>query len=93
MSSRRNLKKQINESMGLLYNDCILYKVFTKNANAEKADKIIDQIAEVHTDFLSRINTTEGKEVKNRVKAYYNKLNADLKVQINKLGQEIQKLD
>ncbi len=68
MSSRRNLKKQINESMGLLYNDCILYKIFTKNANIEKADLLIDKINEAHSSLLSRTCISEGKDVKNRVK-------------------------
>jgi len=93
MSSRKNLKKQINESMILLYNDCILYKVFTKDANVEKADEIINKIVGVHTDLLGRINITEGKDVKSRVKDYYKKLKSDLKAQVDQLGQEIQKLD
>lgn len=79
--------------MDLLYTDCVLYKIFTKNPNIEKADKIISKIADIHIDFLSRANTTEGKDVKNRVKNYYKKLKEDLKIQINELGQEIQNLD
>lgn len=93
MSNRRNLKKQINESMGLLFNDCILYKVFSKNANIEKADALIQRIVDTQADFLSRANSTEGKNVKNRVKVYYKKLTSDLKNQVNEIGQEIQQLD
>lgn len=93
MSSRRYLKKQINESMGLLFNDCILYKVFTKNANIEKADEILKKINDAQNDLLSRVSNTEGKEVKNRVKTYYKKLKVDFQSQVNSLGQEIQKLD
>ncbi|MDU1906119.1 MAG: hypothetical protein E6772_15210 [Dysgonomonas sp.] len=93
MSSRKDLKKQINNSMSLLYSDCILYKVFSKNANQQKADELISKIAGVHNDFLSRINVTEGKEVKNRVKSYYKKLRVDLKAQIDEIGKEIQNLD
>ncbi len=79
--------------MTLLYNDCILYKVFTKDANIDKADQLIDKIAGVHTDLLNRVSTSEGKDVKNRVKSYYKKLKEDLKAQVDQLGQEIQKLD
>lgn len=93
MSSRKDLKKQINESMGLLYTDCVLYKTFTKNPNVEKADEIISKIADAHLDFLSKVSATEGKEVKNRVKTYYKKLKEDLKKHLNELGQEIQNLD
>ncbi|HCO67689.1 MAG TPA: hypothetical protein DIT04_08055 [Dysgonomonas sp.] len=93
MSSRRNLKKQINESMDLLYTDCVLYKVYTKEPNIEKADELISRIANIHIDFLSRANITEGKDVKNRVKIYYKKLKEDLKAQVDELGREIQNLD
>jgi len=93
MSSRKDLKKQINESMDLLYTDCVLYKTFTKNPNIKKADEIISKIADAHINFLGRVNITEGKDVKNRVSAYYKKLKEDLKNQINELGQEIQNLD
>lgn len=93
MASRRKLKKQINNSFELLYNDCILYKVFAKNANVGKADEIIVQITELHTDLLKRVNISEGKDVKARVKNYYKKLNEDLKSKIDKIGLDIQGLD
>lgn len=92
MSSRKDLKKLINNSMDTLYNDIILYKVFTKNADADKADELIKQIADSHNDFISRISTTEGKDVKGRTKAYYTKLKNDLKTSVDKFGQDIQSL-
>lgn len=79
--------------MDLLYTDCVLYKIFTKEPNIEKADEIISKIADIHINFLSRVSISEGKDVKNRVKNYYKKLEEDLKIQINELGQEIQNLD
>jgi len=93
MSSRKNLKKQINEVMNILYADCILYKVYTQNPDVEKADQIISQIAIVHDELLKRVSITEGKEAKGRVKAYYNKLMQDFKTNVDQIGQEIQKLD
>ncbi len=93
MSNRRDLKKQINESMELLYTDCVLYKIFIKNPDIEKADNLISKIADIHVDLISRVNITEGKDVKNRVKAYYKKLKGDLKDQVDELGREIRNLD
>jgi len=92
MTSRRKLKKQINASMEILYNDCLLYKVFRKDADIEKADKIIDDIATIHADLLSRVSISEGREADKRVKNYYKKLNEDLKSQVNRIGLEIQGL-
>lgn len=93
MSSRKDLKKLINNSMGELYNDLVLYKVFTVNANKEKANSLIDKIADSHLDLINRLSTSEGKEMKNRTKAYYSKIKSDLKSLIDNYGKEIQALD
>lgn len=93
MSSRKNLKKLINNSMSILYSDCIFYKVFQLNSDVAKADKIIDGIAEVHADLLNRVSASEGKELKARTKLYYKKLKDDMKVQLDKFGKEIESLD
>lgn len=94
MSSKRNLKKEINNAMNLLYNDCILYQIVSRNNVSEAAaDKIIVEIMGVHSDFLSRVSVSEGKELKNRTKNYYQKLRKDLVAQINRLGSEIQGLE
>lgn len=89
MSSRRKLKKNINTTMDMLYVDCIFYKVFVVDADLEAADKVIAHIAQVQDDLLKRVSVSEGKDVKGRVKAYYKKLNADLKEQVEAIGKEI----
>lgn len=93
MSSRRNLKKLINNSMDLLYTDCIFYTAFNKDANTEKAGALIEQISDAHNELISRLSVSEGKDIKARTKAYYQKLHADLKTQVDKFGKEIQALD
>ena len=40
-------------------------------------------------ELLKRVNATEGKEVKGRIKAYYKKLNTDFGKQVNAIGKEI----
>lgn len=92
MSSKRNLKKEINNTIELLYVDCVFYKVFVVDADKAAADKVIVKIAECQEEFLKRINVTEGKEVKGRVKAYYKKLKIDFKGQINVIAKDIASL-
>lgn len=75
--------------MDLLYMDCVFYKVFVVDADIEAANKVITHIAEAQDELLKRVNSTEGKEVKGRVKAYYKKLNADFQKQTNAIGKEI----
>ena len=92
MASRRRFKKIINNSFEGLYRDCIFYKVFVKDSNKAEADQIIRKLTEVQNELLSRVNASEGKEVKVRTKNYYKKLKSELRTQIDTLGLEIQKL-
>jgi len=89
MSSRRNLKKNINEVMELLYVDCLFYKIFVVDANQEAADKVIEKITRTQEDLIKRVNINEGKDVKGRVKAYYKKLKSDIKEQTDLIAKEI----
>lgn len=90
--SRKDLKKKINTVMELLYADCVFYKVFVVDADKAAADKIIESIANVHSDFLKRISVNEGKGVKGRTKSYYKKLTTDFKEKVDELGDKISKL-
>lgn len=92
MSNRKKLKKDINNTFDMLYVDCIFYKVYVVNADAAAADKVLEKIAEAQNDMLSRVNVTEGKEVKGRVKAYYKNLRKQLKEQVDAIGKDIEAL-
>lgn len=78
--------------MDLLYTDCIFYKVFVVDADQAAADKVIIRIAGTREEFLKKVSVNEGKEVKGRVKAYYKKMNADFREQINSIAKEIESL-
>jgi t-SNARE complex subunit (syntaxin) len=92
MSSRKKLKKDINNTFEMLYVDCFFYKVYVVNADQDAADKVLKKIVDAQDDVLSRINITEGKEVKGRVKAYYKNLRKQLKEQIDAIGKDIEAL-
>lgn len=92
MSSRRKLKKNIKETMELLYIDCLFYKVFVVDADGDAADKVMFRIMETQDELLKRVSVNEGKYVKGRVKAYYKKLNADIREQANAIARDITSL-
>lgn len=75
--------------MDLLYTDCLFYKIFVVDADIEAADKVIANIAQIHCDLLKRVSVSEGREVKGRVKSYYQKLRNDIKEQTNAIAKEI----
>lgn len=89
MSSRRDLKKNINKTVELLYIDCFFYQMFVVDADKEAADEVLKKIVRLHSEFISRVNVNEGKEVKGRVRQYYRKLITDLTAQVNEIGKEI----
>lgn len=92
MSSRKNLKKDINHTIELLYTDLILYKVYVIGADKKAADNILAQIIDVQHNYLSRAGHCDGKNIKGRAHAYYKKLIADFKGQIQQLANDINKL-
>ncbi|MFV0417530.1 MAG: hypothetical protein ACK5KT_02200 [Dysgonomonas sp.] len=92
MSSKRKLKKNINETMDLLYIDCLFYKVFVVDADQDAADKVMKRILESQENLLKRVNVNEGKEVKGRVKAYFKKLRTDIKEEVNAIAKDIASL-
>lgn len=89
MSSRRKLKKNIKETMELLYIDCLFYKMFVIDADKAAADKVMMRILETQEDLIKRVNVNEGKDVKGRVKSYFQKLNGEVKEQANAIAKEI----
>lgn len=89
MSSRRDLKKRINSQMEELYTECIFYKVYTIGADQAAADRIIMHISELQSELLKKVNVNEGKGVKGRVKAYYKRLNENIKEQTSVISKEI----
>ncbi|WP_108821819.1 hypothetical protein [Dysgonomonas sp. Marseille-P4361] len=92
MSSRRKLKKSIRETMGLLYVDCFFYKTFVVDADKAAADKVLVRIIDAEEELIKRANVNEGKEVKGRVKAYYQKLRKEIAEQANAIAKEISEL-
>ncbi|NDV67406.1 hypothetical protein D0T66_00645 [Dysgonomonas sp. 25] len=92
MSSRRNLKKNINKTIGILFADCLIYKLYVVDADQQAADTVIDKLLEVQSEFTKRVSINEGKEVKGRVSQYYKKLKSDFAQKINEIGQEIASL-
>lgn len=92
MSSRRKLKKSIKETMGLLYVDCFFYKTFVVDANKDAADKVLLRIVDTEEELIKRVNVNEGKDVKGRVKAYFQKLRKEVAEQANAIAKEISEL-
>lgn len=93
MSSKKQLKEIIKNSLGMLYIDCILYTATSKEPNFDKLEVILADLNKTRNDLVSRMSVSEGKELKTRTKAYYNKIKQDLQSELNRIGKEIAALD
>lgn len=89
MKSRRKLKKEIKKAFNNLYEDVIFYEIFSNQADVESARKLVDKIVNVENDLIERISVNEGKDVKGRIKTYFQKLNKDIKSNIDEITKEI----
>lgn len=92
MKNRKNLKKEIKKSFDVIYQEVIFYNAFTKNPNTELGEKILDEALSAEGELIRRVSVNEGKEVKGRRKMYFNKLQEDLKKQIELITKKIAEL-
>lgn len=92
MAKRRILKKEISYVAGDLFSEALFCKLYLPGTDSEKADIVMARILDMQEEFLRRANRPDGKENRERVKAYYRKLRADLQVEINAIASEIGEL-
>ncbi len=78
MANKRKLKKGIHHVAGVLFTECIIYKEFIPNTDAEAVGLVMDDVLAFQADFLSRVNHYGGKEVRSEVRSYFRKLHADI---------------
>lgn len=83
MANKRSLKKEINFITEELISECLYNQIFTKGANTEENNKILEEIIDIQEDFLRRINITDGKYTPKIVKKYYRALIADFDKKID----------
>lgn len=92
MASRRKLKKAIQFASGELMEDVLFKTLLAKKDTTEKVDKIMEEIANVSTEFTKRAGKPDGKENPALVKKYYQKLFKDWSVAIEGLTKSIEKV-
>ena len=86
MASIKNLKKDINYTLGDIIGVCDLVQL--DKAKASKAEAIIDETIEVFDVLMAKVNT---KGVENK-KAHYNAISAELEVSAKGLVEKLNKL-
>ncbi|MCB9071027.1 MAG: hypothetical protein H6543_00900 [Prevotellaceae bacterium] len=91
MANRRTLKKGIQlVTSDLITESYINYLMLNKMDNAG-FDAIVEKIADVNNDFLSRVNHPNGTKEPKLVKAYYKKLIEDFNKEVDQIIEKLNK--
>ena len=93
MASRRILKKEIGSVAGELFLETLFCKLYVPEADGAKADALMARILDLQDDFIGRVSNPEGKENKQRTKAYFKSLRDDLQKEVDEIAAEIGKLN
>ncbi|CAM1364644.1 conserved hypothetical protein [Tenacibaculum sediminilitoris] len=88
MSSVKNLKKDINYTLGDIISICNIAKELNPEADKAKADAIVDEVIVTFDDLIAKVNS---KNVENK-KAHFKAVNTELETKANALIEKVNSL-
>ena len=87
MAKRRNLKKEISYVAGELFTEALFCRLYIPGV-----DPVMARILDMQDQFIARAGQPDAKDNAKMVKAYYKALRADLKKEVDAIGEEISAL-
>ncbi len=88
MSSRKELKKNINYIAGELFMECLVNSLYVPGTDKKKADDLMGEILKIQNEYISRISHTEP----GKAKQYYKKLKEDFNTKVDEVIEALGKL-
>lgn len=88
MASIKNLKKDINYTLGDLIEECYVYQLLNPKADSKASEAIIDEAIVIFDSLIEKLNT---KGVENK-KAHFKAINAELETKATELVAKINSL-
>ncbi len=88
MASIKNLKKDINYTLGDLIEECYVWELLHPKKDTKKSEAIIDEAIETFDTLIEKLNT---KGVENK-KVYFKAINTELEEKAIDLATKINKL-
>ena len=88
MASVKNLKKQINHTLGDIITDCFEWKAFNADKDAAPSEAIVDEAITTFDTLIAKLN---AKDVENK-KAHFKALKTEFKESVNSLNDKIKSL-
>lgn len=88
MSSRKHLKKEINDTLGALIEEVYVKELSSPELDTKKSEKIIDEAISLFDDLIQQMhNDTEGS-----AKKHYNAIRNSLKEKASAISVKIEQL-
>jgi len=88
MASIKNLKKDINNVLGDVIEECYMYEIINPTVDTKKSQAIIDEAVEAFDTLIVKMS---DKKVENK-KAHFNSVQSDLQTTATKLLEKINNL-
>ncbi|WP_369047539.1 hypothetical protein [Tenacibaculum sp. UWU-22] len=88
MASIKNLKKDINYTLGDLIQECYMWELSNPTESTEKSEAIIDEAIETFDGLIERLHQ---KNIENK-KAHFKAISNDLQAEAVKLADKINNL-
>jgi ATP adenylyltransferase/5',5'''-P-1,P-4-tetraphosphate phosphorylase II len=88
MASIKNLKKDINYTLGDLIEECYVYQLLNPKADSKASEAIIDETIVIFDSLIEKLN---AKGVENK-KAHFKAINVELETKATELVAKINSL-
>ena len=88
MASIKNLKKDINYTLGDLIEECYVWELLNPKADSKKSEAVIDEAIETFDSLIERVH---AKNVENK-KAHFKAISNDLETKAGEIVAKINKL-
>ncbi len=87
MASVKNLKKDINNVLGDVIEECFMWEILNPQSDTKKSQAIVDEAIETFDGLIEKMNTkTDNK------KAHFKSIKTDLETSTAKLLDKVNKL-
>jgi hypothetical protein len=92
MSSKRDLKKDINYLVFEVISDCFAFAAIHPDKKTDKVDAIINDAVNLRNDLIARVNNPDGKDNPRIIRTYYQSINKDLLAGVDSLFERLSAL-
>ena len=88
MSSRKHLKKEINDTLGALIEEVYVKELSSPKLDIKKSEKIIDEAISLFDDLIQQMHNDN----KGSAKKHYNAIRSSLQEKASTLSAKIEQL-